>query len=109
MITDQVGREHIPKYLMTDMEPAVAASLLKITPQVIILYCFFHWRKALRDQLSKKRALVFFNQSDKFQRFYRLITTLAFIPPEDVIDTWENTLDGVHKDLEEELTDEAVN
>ena len=46
-----------PTTLIQDMEVAAANSFLTVFGEHIrIHYCFFHWRKALHDNLSAKKC-----------------------------------------------------
>ena len=101
---------HTPTTLLCDMELAAVKAFLVVYPRVKIVFCFFHWRKALRDNLAKKKVEVEVNQSHTFNKLYRLVCALAFVPSSAAA----NVADAViipyineHQDVD--LSEEAVN
>ena len=50
--------------------------------------CFFHWRKALRDNLRKKQAEKDVSSNTAFNLVYRLTVALAFVAPNMVEEVW---------------------
>ena len=49
---------HIPNTLVLDIEPASSNAFVDVFGVAIyIVYCFFHFRKALRENLGDKHCL----------------------------------------------------
>ena len=67
VIKDFLGN-YTPTSLLCDMELAAIKAFLKVYPGVRIITCFFHWRKALRDNLAKKRVQEEANRNHAFQQ-----------------------------------------
>ena len=102
--------EYIPETLLLDMEAAAANSFVEIFGDTVdIVYCYFHWRKALIENLRKKGAWVEVTKSKPFNKLYRLIKSLAFVPPEDMHDVITEVISPYVDKVEGELTDDSLN
>ena len=118
---------YTPTTLLLDMEPASAQGFISVFGEVDIVYCYFHWRfvnilmviyiqlklnyffrKALRDQLGKKHCLADVNKDKNFNQIYRMITALAFVPPEVMVDMYITVLEPLIEKHEDTLSDEAL-
>ena len=109
LIKELLGGDFSPDSMLCDMELAAVKSFLTVYPGVKIVLCYFHWRKALRDNLSKKKVTVEANRNPVFNKFYRLICALAFVPPSytaQVADAVVIPYLNQHQD--DDLSDEAV-
>ena len=104
----QAVESYSPSTLVLDMEPASADTFLNIFGQVKIIYCYFHWRKALRDQLGRKHCLTDVQQDPVFNNIYRLTTALAFVPPEKITEVFIGVLEPMVEENEENLSEEAL-
>ena len=61
-----------------------------IHPQV--QSCFFHWRKALRDNLKKRGAEKVLSTNKSFNVIYRMCVGLAFVPADRTIEVFHVTI-----------------
>ena len=105
---NQAVDSYTPSTLVLDMEPASADTFLNTFGQVKIIYCYFHWRKALRDQLGRKHCLTDVQQDPVFNNIYRLTTALAFVPPEKILEVFIEVLEPMVDENEENLSEEAL-
>ena len=99
-----------PKNLVMDMEAASANAFRMVyggEGEIKITYCYFHWRKALREQLGKKHCLKDVGTDEKFNKIYRFICALAFVPPEDVVAVVETVIEPLLDDHEDQMSVEA--
>ena len=62
-------------------------------PEVIVEACLFHWKQALRRQLSEKSCLTIYNKSIKMQEAVALFKSLAFVPEDEVIEVFEECVE----------------
>ena len=86
--------DKVPRALVIDMELACMNAFQQVFGTITwIIFCYFHWRKALRDQLQKKKVLSELFNSEPMQEVYKLITALPFVPTADVIKVFETVID----------------
>jgi hypothetical protein len=69
-----------------DFEAAPAIEVKSFFPDTNISGCFFHWRKALLDQIGKKGCKTFFNESLDFQDLVGKCIAMALVPVDKVND-----------------------
>ena len=74
------------------MELAAIKAFLEVHPGVKIVLCFFHFRKTLRDNLSKKKITVEANTIRRFNKLYRMVCSLAFVPPSHTINVADTVI-----------------
>ena len=74
------------------MELAAIKAFLEVHPGVKIVLCFFHFRKTLRDNLSKKKITVEANKNRRFNKLYRMVCSLAFVPPSHTINVADTVI-----------------
>ena len=70
--SSQVIPDIKPETIIFDMEKAAATTFTKVFGDVNVHFCYFHWRQALRKNLSNKGCL-------KVIFYYVLITLLSLI------------------------------
>ncbi|CAB4045553.1 Hypothetical predicted protein, partial [Paramuricea clavata] len=93
--------------LMVDMELAVINAFESVFTCARVTTCFFHFRKALKDQVAKKGCIVEFNNSAILQTFIKMMAALAFVPIDQVVDTWENVIQKYYETEIPEPSDEV--
>ena len=64
-------------------------------------------RKALREQLGKKYCLEEVNKNSVFNHIYHLITSLAFVPAEDMVSVFSDVIDPLVDESRAVLSDNA--
>ena len=74
----------LPAIFMCDHEYGPIRAFSQEFPSVDIKCCHFHWKKNLHFQLGNKGCLTTYNRSEKFQDLLSLLTSLAFVPTEEV-------------------------
>ena len=100
--------DYSPNTMLCDMETVAIKAFLKVHPGVKIILCYFHFCKALRDNLSKKKVTVEANKNKRFNKFYRMVCSLAFVPPSHVADVADTVLVPYLNRHQEEMSEEAV-
>jgi hypothetical protein len=90
-----------------DLEIAPANAFREFAPNSKVVGCFFHWRKALNDQISKKGCKRFYNQSLLFQDLVTKCVAMALVPISKIHEYF-SIVEEEFDDLEDELEDEAV-
>jgi hypothetical protein len=100
---------YIPTTLIIDMEIAAGSAFIAIFGETIILiYCYFHWRKALRENIQKKGCLVEVSTNPDFNKLYRMICSLAFVPAEDIAEVIDQIVTPFVDELEENISPAAL-
>ena len=100
--------DYSPNSMLCDMELAAIKAFLEVHPGVKIILCFFHFRKALRDNLSKKKVTVEANKNARFNKLYRMICSLAFVPPSHTAQVVDTVLVPYLNRHQDEMSEEAV-
>ena len=108
-IKEILGGDFSPDSMLCDMELAAVKAFLTVYPDVKIVLCYFHWRKALRDNLAKKKVAVEANTNPVFNRFYRMVCALAFVPPSHTAQVADAVIiPYLNLHQEDDMSDEAV-
>ena len=105
------------------MERAASEAFLQVFGPTEIIWCYFHWRKvifshiyihlymyvyiciciyiyhilhlqAIRQQLQKKGCLQDYFKSEPMQKVYRMCCSLAFVPPAEIVQWWDEVIGG---------------
>ena len=97
-----------PDTLSCDFEMAPSNEFLEIWPEAKLVGCFFHWRKALLENLGKKGCKRFYNKNPFFQDLVACCIAMALVPEEDIIEYW-TLVEDRYEMIEEDLSDEAIN
>lgn len=92
-----------PNSVMMDYEKAAMNAIKCEFPNVIINGCFFHlsqcvWRHIQEIGLSKK-----YKEDSEFALHVRMLPALAFVPQEDVIESFETLIETNYFSTNEEL------
>lgn len=104
---DAGGFAHRPATIGMDFELAPTIALKEFSPTTKVVGCYFHWRKALNDQIAKKGCKRFFNQSLEFQELVSHCVAMAFVPIPKVNQYFALVEEEFDK-LEDDLEDEAI-
>ena len=108
-IKEFLGPEYSPNSMLCDMETAAIKAFIEVYPGVQIILCYFHWRKALRDNLAKKKAAVEVNKNRVLNKLYRMICALAFVPPSHTALVADAVIiPYLNRHQDEDLSEEAV-
>ena len=98
-----------PEAFLADMELAAIKTFLDVFGKDIpVVACFFHWRKALREQLSKKNALEDVNECSAMNKMYRLCVSLAFVPLNWVVEVGEKVIFNFVRVHKAQLSDDTI-
>ena len=104
-VTSMNLNDYSPATILMDFEIAPATEFKTFFPEAEVSGCFFHWRKALLDQIGKKGCKAFFNQNMVFQDLVTKCVAIALVPVDKVPDYFslvEDEFDNIEDDLEEE-------
>ncbi len=96
-----------PGSIGMDFEVAPATEMKNFFPATKISGCFFHWRKALIDQIGKKGCKTFYNTSIDFQDLVGKCVAMALVPV-DKIETYFQLVETLFSELEDGLQEGAV-
>lgn len=74
-----------PDRIISDFEQAISTAAKQYFPSAEYKACFFHfgqiiWRKVQQEHLAKK-----YGSSEEFNLQIRMVKSLAFVPPEEII------------------------
>lgn len=97
-----------PASISMDFEIAPANEFKTYFPEAEISGCFFHWRKALLDQIGKKGCKSFFNRNVEFQALVTKCVAVSLVPVAKVPEYFslvEEDFDNIEDDLEEGACD----
>ena len=104
---DAQDASYRPASIGMDLEMAPANTFKDFSPNSKIIGCFFHWRKCLNDQISKKGCKKFYNQSLPFQDLVTKCVAMALVPISK-IHAYFSLVEEELDELEDELQDEAI-
>ena len=74
-----------PKDITVDFELAVTNALLKIWPNIIINYCWFHYSQSLWRNIQLKNLAKDYLKDPMVRTLFKYFKFLPFIPPADVV------------------------
>ena len=97
-----------PETIGMDFEFGPAKEIKEFFPSIKISGCFFHFRKALNDQIKSKGAQKFYNQSLDFQDVVAKCIAMALVPPAKINEYFclvEAEVDEKEDDLEGSAVD----
>ena len=75
--------------------------------QTAIIFCLFHWRQALLDKLRKLHCRDEFFKKGPKQKLFSRLSTLPFVPAEQVIEVAEDLLATFITENLENLSEEG--
>jgi len=80
--------------VVCDFEQAVLNTVKQVFPQVEITGCLFHSRKAIWTHICSPRVGLksLFVDDEKFQEWVYMLYSLCYVPPEDLVQAYENVL-----------------
>lgn len=88
-----------PKLVSCDFELAALNAIRTSFPDAVIGGCFFHLVRNMKEHLGSLGLTSRYRNDIKFALHARMITVIAFVPPEHV----ENSLDLLSDELPEDL------
>ena len=82
-----------PSVIVTDFEKAIHNAVRRAYPSVSVQGCHFHLGQALYRKISTLGFRERYNTDPSFSLKIRKLTALAFLPPNDVIEAYEDLID----------------
>ena len=82
-----------PEHVVVDLELAPISLYSQFWPETVVEGCMFHFKKALRTQLSNKGCLTFYNRSTALQSSVERFKSLAFVPAAEVQEVYEEVVE----------------
>lgn len=82
-----------PEYLVYDFELAFHKAVLSVFSQVKIVGCFVHFCQQLYDKILKSGLQSINNTNSNVALQLKMVSCLAFVPEDDVIDGYETLLE----------------
>lgn len=82
-----------PVSVMSDFEKASICAFEETFPGVRIRGCFFHFHQAIYRKIQQLGMKSRYDQDSEFALKLRLLPSLALVPPQDMIKTFEKLLD----------------
>jgi hypothetical protein len=83
-----------PDSIMVDFDRAAINAFLQQFPQSTVHGCFFHLSQGIWRQIQQAGLQVRYSQDAEFALQLPLLPALAFVPPNDVVDAFEQLLDS---------------
>ena len=87
-----IFRQNMPEKVMLDFEKACWNAFSLHLPQSILGGCLFHLKQAVKKQITNKGLQILYNQQIDFNFFVKMIFSLVYIRPADVITAWEDVV-----------------
>ena len=79
-----IGLTFIIESVLSDFEFNIMKAVDQIMPGVIIMGCFFHFKKALQNKVDKKGMKTVYEHYKKFRNFINECGALSHLPVEDL-------------------------
>jgi hypothetical protein len=79
----------LPTRLTTDFEFGLLACLRKYYPSIDIVGCYMHFRSAILKKAKQQFAVEYRDNTDNFAWNLKRLTSLSFVPPEKVYDSFK--------------------
>ena len=94
-----------PSSVMIDMEQAVASTLQQLYPSCSVVFCFFHFKQSIWNWINSNGMAQ--KYSDHGNNVLRSVVNkhvcLAFIPPNDVIELFEEIQNSVEDSNDDDI------
>lgn len=74
---------------MCDFEPAAIKAIKQIFPDVQVYGCFFHLRQCIYRHIQACGLQSLYGEDEEFAQYMRCLAALAFVPPEDFLNRYE--------------------
>ena len=90
-----------PGSLKTDFEKAIMRGFLNCYPDVPVMGCDTHFKRAIRRKLTSTElglGSLYQNNVD-FQTLVRYLWALSLVPEEDIVKTWEDVISSRYEEL----------
>ena len=95
-----------PNTIHIDFESGEVIAARDVYPNSKIVCCDFHWKQALTNNISRCHLMKCYNEDMMMQKFVRYLWTLSLVPPDKVVDAWENFVCLEVPEAEEEGVEE---
>ena len=77
---------------MMDFERAAMNAVLRTWPNAQVTGCFFHLNQNVWEKIKELGLSNFYGEAVENATKFKMISALAFVPPGDVINSWEQLL-----------------
>ncbi|KAL4136166.1 hypothetical protein QTP88_007730 [Uroleucon formosanum] len=89
-ICDDYGYELLPKCIINDFEKAAINAVSNIFPECEQTGCFFHLGQSIRRKIQSSGLVTHYGNDIEFALKLRCLWSLAFLPPEQIPDAFDN-------------------
>ena len=97
-----------PQQIHLDFEPSASKAAKCVFPNCKVIGCDTHWKRCLRERMSKVGLLSYYNQDVQIQTAIRKLWALSLVPVEDVVDTWQELQKEVPVMDEDDMDEEVA-
>ena len=92
-----------PDHVVVDLEQAPISLYPQYWPETVVEGCLFHFKRALRIQLSNKGILTFYNSSVILQSTIERFKSLAFVPKAEIQEAFEEAVEPLFNKVASDL------
>ncbi|KAF0715727.1 Uncharacterized protein FWK35_00031174, partial [Aphis craccivora] len=97
-----------PSMLMVDFENAFITTFKEEFPTVVIRGYFFHFTQCVWKKIQNSGLQTKYGQDSKFALQVRLLCSLSFIPPNKVIEAFDELIESEYYIQNEELLESII-
>src|SRR5271155_5537481 len=89
-----------PRKVLVDFERAAINSFTTAYPNCSVTGCYFHLCQSLCRKVNEVGLKVVYETNCDVRDFIRCLPALAFVPPEDVIEAFENLTEAAPANID---------
>jgi len=97
-----------PSMLMVDFENAFISTFKEEFPTAVIRGCFFHFTQCVWRKIQNSGLQIKYGQDSEFALQVRLLCSLSFIPPNKVIEAFDELIESEYYIQNEELLESII-
>ena len=84
-----------PDDILDDFERAAISSILNLNPQIEVKGCFYHFSSNVWKRIQNVGLQQRYNNDQELASQLRMWSAIAFLPPADVIQDFEELVDEI--------------